>query len=775
MNETEERPESELPGKDTDLTIETSTALKNATIRLLRPSETVRDRRDFYAHYQFYLTEVIELVRRIQQTAHPDNHLILRVLTIHETFFDETQMKTTDRGSLPYCRAFNNLWKRWQDQPNEAVSRLLQQSLNVANAEQRKQHLRALEEWLKEVKGKYPDDNLAAPLNDFDVKNVKASSFSHNVSWAAHSLHKAFKSANDCCCKRFHEFEARICLRSHQEKVSDISGEFDMFLAFEDKWQEAHVNISENDGPTVHTKGTRVRFQSSHAQYQARQHNVPTRKRIVRLCADVKKMSAGSKCLNMDVDMDQLWKLASSECRYRIDQRRPPISLRQFISDHSDSLTSKTKGIIAILVSRSVLHFHGTPWIQRDWDSSKIFFYHKAQDIYAKSYIPVKPYMQTHLWDIACCTDDLHVNDVEQPDITETEQSDAELEMDPDDLVRHQCPLLVALAIILLELYFGKPYAFLAKVCGMSISEEEDCNTGWDSAVSVFHRFKSEISEVSSFRGAIESCLRPPLWEDDEGRKLDSQALRQRIYEEIVVPLEMELTKGFSYIKIDKLDYEAERIGLDRWGERIPDHGRGFPVDNAQNEETSPKYSDRKAQLSSVMHRKRTQAVVHEHNSYKRIRVTGSSDLRGQFFDDITPSEGYTRTQLDAYADWKAEFRGVYDKFITKKVGSSPSGSPVKIAVLDTGTNLDHPLLEAYEDQIKKCHSWTGTGSSDDVTDHLGHGTHVAGLLLYYCPHAELYIAKVADKCEPKPKVVAKVFTLNIKRLPLDSDKFFRL
>ena len=99
----------------------------------------------------------------------------------------------------------------------------------------------------------------------------------------------------------------------------------------------------------------------------------------------------------------------------------------------------------------------------------------------------------------------------------------------------------------------------------------------------------------------------------------------------------------------------------------------------------------------------------------------------------------------------------MYDKFITGKVTNSSWSSSVKIAVLDTGADIDHPSLQAYEDRIKGLRNWTRTGSVNDIADQLGHGTHIANLLLQYCPHAELYIAKIADEGEPDPGAVAKV------------------
>jgi hypothetical protein len=638
---------ADILDKETDLAIETSIALRDATARLLRPSEADRDLRDFYTHYRMYLSEIIQIAYRFRQTVRPDNQFMRHILDIHESFFDKKHLTTSDSSSFPYLTSFNNLWKQWENQPDTTVSNLLRRCLSVANIEHREEHLRTLMEWVNEGAEKCPDDILP-PVDDFNLGRSKfVSEFSHKASWAAQSLHKAFTSANSCRCKQHHEFEARIFIRAYQEAHTNGTWEFDMFLAFEENWQEAHVKVSENDeDSTVHAKSNRVRFEPSALRSTRFQRRSEVRTQIKQLCTYVRKVSEKkSKCLEMDVDMDQLWKRASLDCRYRIEKQRPPISLRQFISKHYDSLTMKTKGILAVIISRAVLHFHGTPWIQRDWDSSKILFYHKPQNIHTKSYIPVKPYIHAHLYDIACCGQDLGSDDALEFGLDDSEQNDLEEDIDPDDLIEHQCPLLVALATILLELYLGKPYPILAQLCGLTVSGKDESNSAWDSATRVFEHWKPTIPETSSFLRVIDSCLRPPLWEDDEGRKLDNKALRQRLYENVVVPLETELTEGFSNIDIEKLDYEAENMGLDCWGQQIPDNEQGNPMAKTNYDIPSSVLGGWQADISNCMHRKVSQTVLLENHSDKRPRVPGTNFLGGQFFDDTTPPEGYTITQ----------------------------------------------------------------------------------------------------------------------------------
>jgi len=78
-------------------------------------------------------------------------------------------------------------------------------------------------------------------------------------------------------------------------------------------------------------------------------------------------------------------------------------------------------------------------------------------------------------------------------------------------------------------------------------------------------------------------------------------------------------------------------------------------------------------------------------------------------------------------------------------------GQGVKVAVLDSGAKIKHPALEA---NIKGKKNFTG-GAIDDVTDEVGHGTMVAGIIgardpasqmFGVAPDVELYIGKVINR-----------------------------
>ena len=58
--------------------------------------------------------------------------------------------------------------------------------------------------------------------------------------------------------------------------------------------------------------------------------------------------------------------------------------------------------------------------------------------------------------------------------------------------------------------------------------------------------------------------------------------------------------------------------------------------------------------------------------------------------------------------------------------GVSNQGQGARVLVLDTGIDFNHPSLKA---NFEKGQDFTGDSSGDDITDHVGHGTHVSGTI----------------------------------------------
>ncbi|EHK42506.1 hypothetical protein TRIATDRAFT_33437 [Trichoderma atroviride IMI 206040] len=75
----------------------------------------------------------------------------------------------------------------------------------------------------------------------------------------------------------------------------------------------------------------------------------------------------------------------------------------------------------------------------------------------------------------------------------------------------------------------------------------------------------------------------------------------------------------------------------------------------------------------------------------------------------------------------------------------------IRIAIIDTGIDEgDITIEEAMDERIKECCGFVNGPDAEpdpsDYDDHVGHGTHVARLMLKMAPSAELYIAKISNE-----------------------------
>ncbi|WYZ42062.1 hypothetical protein EsH8_V_000957 [Colletotrichum jinshuiense] len=258
---------------------------------------------------------------------------------------------------------------------------------------------------------------------------------------------------------------------------------------------------------------------------------------------------------------------------------------------------------------------------------------------------------------------------------------------------------------------------------------------------------------------AIDNCLDCELWEDAEGQALDPQILRSRIYQEVVRPLELHLTHGFKNIPLDGVDKHAREINFAQWGQVI---------NNKEPEDLVTALSPGMAtpeRLQPPTHIPLGQGIVSQiepflaglgywHQQllalYPKLNLSlklspGVTINSAQFFDDeIGHPEGTSK-----YEDWKSRHQDIYKKFIKSHVQSSPS-TPVKIAILDTGIDEDHPIFDAYG-ELKGKINFYDESRKKKVPDGNGHGTFAASLILDYAPDADLYVIKISGKDNARP------------------------
>lgn len=133
-----------------------------------------------------------------------------------------------------------------------------------------------------------------------------------------------------------------------------------------------------------------------------------------------------------------------------------------------------------------------------------------------------------------------------------------------DDLdLGHCCPALITLAVVLMEIYFVKPFKKLADVQGTQLIETPSGRIVLPDVDQVFNGYEDMGKEIEEWRSQMQEDypliaaidnLDVELWENEEGRPLEGATLRSRIYDQVVRLLELHLSHGFSQIPLDAVD-----------------------------------------------------------------------------------------------------------------------------------------------------------------------------------------------------------------------------
>ena len=190
---------------------------------------------------------------------------------------------------------------------------------------------------------------------------------------------------------------------------------------------------------------------------------------------------------------------------------------------HSTSLSRNDRLRIAVTLASSVLQLHGTSWLEPQWSSKDIFFHEKDNQASGPSY--TDPYIS---WKLC------------------TRNSDASGSFDTSSLRNRvvRIEVLYALGLTLIELCFGKSLA------EMRLPVDGDPNGTMTDLATAYRLSDSVYYEMGvSYGDAVRRCLRQPF--DVRDMSLDNEELQEKVFDEIVTPLDNDLLNfnGGSRIK----------------------------------------------------------------------------------------------------------------------------------------------------------------------------------------------------------------------------------
>ncbi|KAL7940991.1 subtilisin-like protein [Trichoderma barbatum] len=685
---------------------------------------------------------------------------------------------------------FNLQWSNTQAQASPtAVSIFVRGRLKLGAP---KEHLtlvnRTLEYCADKIEKARPEKSFKRSTNGSLSTDGYEPSF--GVSNAAQDVFNALLMCKGCSCSEKHEFGAKLELGTYRTPVntekknptigfsqklmsrdSAATGEldFDMFLSKEHDWHEVRVQT---------VKERVVGFAANDRSVRSREAR--RIKRVEELCKSIGSTKSGTwSRLVLKLTSGQLFNVRLEKSNFWIDKSTEPISLLRCFEERHESFTEKTKRILSLIIGYAALHLDGTSWLQLGWGSANIKFFqttsHKT---------PLRPFIQIHLPE-AGATTDIEIDSRDQDDTSFN---------DLDDLDSgHRCPTLIALAIVLIEVYFAKTFTKLAQMSGIPLEnpdgritlldvdqvfngEEENKVEGW----------RSQIPEDSPLLIAIDNCLDPELWEDEEGNALDNAKIKFRIFKDIIRPLELHLSSGFSKIPLDNVDSYARGLDFGQWGQVIDGHEPQNLALGLSQSLLPPTRTVSSSTLLSNLSRVGPQRIlpelerpIYQHSQAASLTsstpfstnldITSNSEASYrelQFFEDET-DDGDTSKSADfrfrniAYLHWRSQYDKVYTNFITTPL-SLLSPKAVKIAILDTGIDRGHDAFEAREEYIKGRFNCCDESQKNNIRDLNGHGTFTASLILDYAPDAELYIMKIAHSNDRPNAVIALNHAIDI-------------
>lgn len=375
------------------------------------------------------------------------------------------------------------------------------------------------------------------------------------------------------------------------------------------------------------------------------------------------------------------------------------VPLAALLDEPKAKFSDKTKAVLALLLARATAQFYDSNLIGQGFTKENIQFLVEERDRIEGVY-PNEPMLL------------LRFNE------DDTNKSETMSETTPNGMI-HDMPKILALGLLLLELETRTSMEVYRDDPDLCPPGAININTDYKIAGKLLDPnhpayILSEMAPLSPFRTVLPICIKHgelarKMHENLSGQEkvnVDlSNALRSVIYSEIVLPLE-------------------------KWVNE-------FPKRNTVN-----------ALYKSVQRRfavaPRSIEASRQALSRPEIQIAAESGINNEA----------RKRQLSQ--EWFENYNRLKDTLQSEEADAGPGHERIKIAVLDTGINLDYHdsyrefgIIAEYRDYVNN-----NCGNPDDET---GHGSAAASLLVRTCPNASLYLARVLKTNNPTRAEVKNV------------------
>ncbi|CZT10391.1 uncharacterized protein RAG0_14883 [Rhynchosporium agropyri] len=336
-------------------------------------------------------------------------------------------------------------------------------------------------------------------------------------------VHKRISRCWNCPCPSLHEAKLSLfkCLMNHDSTDTVINLDLIVSMMTEEQpteiWLGSRIRILSDKNRKEGNAKAVVRFMDE--SYPA--ESIPAPKDPHRfigtesVCTLIKEAHKKGSGLELVFDGENLWRARSTGKHVML---RPEIGIplnTLLLGNSQARLRLKDSRVLAVVLAHAVLHYCESPWVSNSWNKQHVSFYTTVDGINLR-----KPYLATQF-----------------------DEDTVQLEVTEDDLYSHPSPTLLALGILLLELYLKKP---IESFWDPDDTEDglEGVNTNWVTAEKQLEKQEDDVYE--GYRNAIKACLQVEYVNRGGPLSLDDEDFRNFVYEQVVVPLENELKNGFN-------------------------------------------------------------------------------------------------------------------------------------------------------------------------------------------------------------------------------------
>jgi hypothetical protein len=334
--------------------------------KILRVGETTNDLRAFYANMIAYCSLIRGHLDRIGVKSFKEGHIliirlehIIQALVKPQAFLQGRHLASYPSQQDQQQNQAPAALQRCLDlvrQQNDHVARvqIIHACINFGDthAEQSRMML-SLTQMEEELTTAFPEDLSQWTPDDLSPRK-KISEPPYDVQLAAKSIFTALLECKSCSCKSSHDFGAHICLGTYRVPDAAPDRAFDLFFSLEQEWQEARVHAAQESRVQW---AAQTETEAAQAQARARAMKAKIMK-VKSLCESISKLRQTRKTayrLELKVTKGLLYKLQSERSTGSFDFTKDPVSLEDFLKRGS-RFTEKTKRILAVILSSSILH-----------------------------------------------------------------------------------------------------------------------------------------------------------------------------------------------------------------------------------------------------------------------------------------------------------------------------------------------------------------------------------------------------------------------------------